>query len=161
MGLYDASEGIILPYIVIECKTGRPLEYSNVIPVKYAILTGNQMLEWYLSMGAQLHDTDDNNVVNSMPSNLNWISINGNPGPRTITDKPDSDTDDTYTVFPAKYGTKWYVSYVIKHSHNFNADTYKKGIVTSGIGYTDLEFNNSDERLLTVLKSNKITYSNL
>ena len=151
-GLYDATEGIILPYIVIKCETGRPLEYSNVIPVQYAILTGNQMQEWYLSMGAQLHDTDDNNVVNSMPSDLNWISING---------KPDSDTDDTYTVFPAKYGTKWYVSYVIKHSHNFDVDTYKKGIVASGIGYTDLEFNNSDEQLLTALKSNKITYSNL
>lgn len=86
---------------------------------------------------------------------------NGNPNPRTITDKPDPDTDDTYTVFPAKYGNKWYIGYVIKQSYNFNIDTYKKGIVGSGIDYTDLEFDNSDDQLLIALKSNKITYSNL
>lgn len=160
-GLYDASEGVILPYIVIQCHTGRPLEHSEYIPADYAVLTGNQMMDWYIGMGAQLHDADDATVVNTMPTDLTWIPIGGNPGPRTVTDKPDSDTDDTYTVFPAKYRNKWYVSYVIKHSHNHNSDTYKKGIIASGIGYTDLEFNNSDEQLLIALKSSKIKYSNL
>lgn len=41
-GLYNDTERVILPYIVIKCHTANPIEQSESIPVTYAILTGNQ-----------------------------------------------------------------------------------------------------------------------
>lgn len=41
-GLYNDTERVILPYIVIKCHTANPIEHSKSIPVTYAILTGNQ-----------------------------------------------------------------------------------------------------------------------
>lgn len=78
-GLYNDTERVILPYIVIKCHTANPIEQSESIPVTYAILTGNQMMNWYLAIGAQLHEVDDATLINNMPSDLVWNPINSNP----------------------------------------------------------------------------------
>lgn len=108
-GLYDASEVIILPYIVIQCHTARPLEYSGSIPADYAVLTGDQMMDWYTRISVQLHEADDATVVNAMPSDLVWNPINSNPNVRVVVDG-----DSTFILHPVKEENKWYVGYAIE-----------------------------------------------
>lgn len=108
-GLYDASAGIIVPYIVIECTAGRPLEYSDTIPVQYAILTGNQIMDWFSAMGASLHEVDDTTVIDHMPSDLVWNPINSNPNVRVVIDG-----NSTFILHPVKQKNNWYVGYAIE-----------------------------------------------
>lgn len=44
------------------------------------------MMDWYLAMSAQLHEVDDATLINSMPSDLVWNSINSNPNVRVVVD---------------------------------------------------------------------------
>lgn len=112
-GLYNDTERVILPYIVIKCHTANPIEYSKSIPVTYAILTGNQMMDWYLAMGAQLHEVDDATLINNMPSDLVWNPINSNPNVRVVVDG-----NSTFILHPVKQENNWYVGYAIEQVVN-------------------------------------------
>lgn len=112
-GLYDDVEKVILPYIVIKCPVANPIEHGESIPVTYAILTGNQMMDWYLAMSAQLHEVDDATLINNMPSNLVWNPINSNPNVRVIVDG-----NSTFILHPVEQGNNWYVGYAIEQVVN-------------------------------------------
>lgn len=112
-GLYDDTEKVILPYIVIKCNIANPIEHSESIPVTYAILTGNQMMDWYLAMGDQLHEVDDATLINNMPSDLVWNPINSNPNVRVIVDG-----NSTFILHPVKQENNWYVGYAIEQIVN-------------------------------------------
>lgn len=112
-GLYNNTDSIILPYIVIRCHTANPFEQTESIRVAYAILDGNQMMDWYLAMGAQLHEVDDATLINSMPSNLVWSYINGNPNVRVVVDG-----NSTFILHPVKQRYDWYVGYAIEQVVN-------------------------------------------
>lgn len=108
-GLYDDINKVILPYIVIECNAANPTEYIEPIPVAYAILTGDQMRNWYLAIGAQLHEVDDATLINNMPSDLVWNPINSNPNVRVVVDG-----NSTFILHPVKQDNNWYVGYAIE-----------------------------------------------
>lgn len=112
-GLYNDTERVILPYIVIKCNTANPIEHSKSIPVIYAILTGNQMMNWYLAMGAQLHEVDDATLINNMPSDLVWNPINSNPNVRVVVDG-----NSTFILHPVEQENNWYVGYAIEQVVN-------------------------------------------
>lgn len=112
-GLYNDTERVILPYIVIKCHTANPIEQSKSIPVTYAILTGNQMMDWYLAMCAQLHEVDDATLINNMPSDLVWNPINSNPNVRVVVDG-----NSTFILHPVKQENNWYVGYAIEQVVN-------------------------------------------
>ena len=112
-GLYNDSEGVILPYIVIKCHAVNPIEYSESIPVTYAILNGNQMMDWYITMGAQLHEVDDSTLINNMPSDLVWNPINSNPNVRVVVDG-----NSTFILHPVEQENNWYVGYAIEQVVN-------------------------------------------
>lgn len=112
-GLYDDTERVILPYIVIKCHTANPIEQSKSIPVTYAILTGNQMMDWYLAMNAQLHEADDATLINNMPSDLVWNPINSNPNVRVVVDG-----NSTFILHPVEQENNWYVGYAIEQVVN-------------------------------------------
>ena len=111
--LYNDTERVILPYIVIKCHTPNPIEQGESIPVTYAILTGNQMMDWYLTMSAQLHEVDDETLINSIPSDLVWNPINSNPNVRVVVDG-----NSTFTLYPVKQQDNWYVGYAIEQVVN-------------------------------------------
>lgn len=112
-GLYNDTEKVILPYIVIECNTPNPIDESESIPVSYAILTGNQMMNWYIAMGNQLHEVDDATLINNMPSDLVWNPINSNPNVRVVVDG-----NSTFILHPVKQENDWYVGYAIEQVVN-------------------------------------------
>ena len=112
-GLYNDSERAILPYIVIKCHTANPFEHSESIPVTYAILNGNQIIDWYLAMSASLHEADDATVINNMPSDLVWNPINSNPNVRVVVDG-----NSTFILHPVKQKNDWYVGYAIEQLFN-------------------------------------------
>lgn len=116
-GLYNDTERVILPYIVIKCHTANPIEFSESIPVTYAILTGNQMMDWYLAMGAQLHEVDDATLINNMPSDLVWNPINSNPNVRVVVDG-----NSTFILHPVEQENNWYVGYAIEQVVNIGQD---------------------------------------
>lgn len=102
-GLYNDTDRVIVPYIVIECHTNEPVTAS------YAILTENQMMDWYLAMGGQLHEVDDETLINNMPSDLVWNPINSNPNVRVVVDG-----NSTFILHPVKQENDWYVGYAIE-----------------------------------------------
>lgn len=112
-GLYNDTERVILPYIVIKCHTANPIEHSNSIPVTYAILTGNQMMNWYIAMSASLHEADDATLINNMPSDLVWNPINSNPNVRVVVDG-----NSTFILHPVEQENNWYVGYAIEQVVN-------------------------------------------
>lgn len=112
-GLYNDTEGVILPYIVIKCHTANPMEYNESIPVTYAILTGSQMMGWYFTMSAQLHEVDDATLINNMPTDLVWNPINSNPNVRVVVDG-----NSTFILHPVKQENYWYVGYAIEQVVN-------------------------------------------
>lgn len=116
-GLYNDTERVILPYIVIKCHTANPIEQSESIPVTYAILTGNQMMDWYIAMNAQLHEVDDATLINNMPSDLVWNPINSNMNVRVVVDG-----NSTFILHPVKQKNNWYVGYAIEQVVNIDQD---------------------------------------
>jgi len=112
-GLYDDTERAILPYIVIQCPTANLIEQSESIPVTYAILTGNQMKDWYHAMIEPLHEVDDVTLIDSMPSDLVWNPINSNPNVRVVVDG-----NSTFILHPVKQENNWYVGYAIEQVFN-------------------------------------------
>lgn len=105
-GLYNDTERVILPYIVIKC-------HNESISVTYAILTENQIMDWYLAMGAQLHEVDDATLINNMPSDLVWNPINSNPNVRVVVDG-----NSTFILHPVEQKNNWYVGYAIEQVVN-------------------------------------------
>ena len=101
-----------------------------------------------------LHDVDDTTLVNAIPFDIQWNRMNSNPTVRVICTKG-RESDITFQCFPAKYRNKFYVGYVIKEEHSFNADSYWRGVIKSGIGYNDIAWDNSDEELASVLNNSK------
>lgn len=112
-GLYDDTYRVILPYIVIECPTANPIEHSESIRVNYAILTGNQMMDWYMGIRAQLHEVDDATLISNMPSDLVWNPINSNPNVRVVVNG-----NSTFILHPVKQENDWYVGYAIEQVVN-------------------------------------------
>lgn len=112
-GLYNNIQSVILPYIVIKCQTSNSIEQSTSISVTYAILTGNQMLNWYFRIGVQLHEVDDATLINNMPRDLVWNPINNNPNVRVVVDG-----NSTFILHPVKQENNWYVGYAIEQVVN-------------------------------------------
>ena len=71
IGFYDAANATYLPYIIIHCNTGSPSEYGNTLPVRYAILTSEMMMEMLLQ-GGELHSASDLALIGAIPSNVRW-----------------------------------------------------------------------------------------
>lgn len=71
------------------------------------------MMDWYLSMGAQLHEVDDATLINNMPSNLVWNPINSNPNVRVVVDG-----NSTFILHPVEQENNWYVGYAIEQVVN-------------------------------------------
>lgn len=108
-----------------------------------------------------LHDVDDITLVNAIPSDIQWNRMNSNPTVRVICTKG-QESNITFQCFPAKYGNKFYVGYVIKEEHSHEADSYYRGIIKSGIAYNDIAWDNSDEDLANVLNgSTRFTYTKI
>lgn len=108
-----------------------------------------------------LHDVDDNTLVNAIPTDIQWNRMNSNPTVRVICTKG-QESDITFQCFPAKYGKKFYVGYVIKEEHSFNANVYWRGIIKSGLAKRGIAWNNSDEELVGALNDSSIfTYTKI
>lgn len=158
LGVCDASNGVIIPFLIIQCNQGRPLEGNAAI--SWAFLTDEQLVNMYNAIG-NLHDPDDNTLVNAIPSDIQWNRMNSNPTVRVICTKG-QESDITFQCFPAKYGKKFYVGYVIKEEHSYNVDSYWRGVIKSGIAYNDIAWDNSDEELASVLNgSTRFTYTKI
>ena len=114
----------------------------------------------YYEIG-DLHDPDDTTLINAIPSDIQWNRMNSNPTVRVICVKG-RESYITFQCFPAKYGNKFYVGYVIKEEHSYNANTYWRGVVKSGLDIDDISWNNSDEELASILNgSAKFTYTKI
>ena len=110
---------------------------------------------------SDLHSVDDITLVNAIPSDIQWNRMNSNPTVRVICIKG-QESDITFQCFPAKYNNKFYVGYVIKEEHSYNADTYWRGVIKSGLTYDDISWDNSDEDLASVLNgSTRFTYTKI
>lgn len=108
-----------------------------------------------------LHEVDDNTLVNAIPADIQWNRMNSNPTVRVICTKG-QESDITFQCFPAKYGNKFYVGYVIKEEHSYNTDSYWRGIVKSGLDKSDIAWDNSDEELADALNDSSIfTYTKI
>lgn len=108
-----------------------------------------------------LHEVDDTTLVNAIPSDIQWNRMNSNPIVRVICIK-ERESDITFQCFPAKYGNKFYVGYVIKEEHSYNHDSYWRGIVKSGLAYSDIAWDKSDEELASILNgSTRFTYTKI
>lgn len=76
LGLYDASNGTVIPYIILRCNQGRHLEETGIVPVDYTILDGSKMNEWYSAAGNKdMHEVDDNTCINAIPSDIIWRNV--------------------------------------------------------------------------------------
>lgn len=158
LGIYDASNGDIVPFLIIQCNQGRPLEGGAAINV--AFLTDAQMIHMHDKIG-DLHSPDDTSLTNAIPSDIQWNRMNSNPTVRVICTKGQK-SDITFQCFPAKYGDKFYVGYVIKEEHSYNVDSYWRGVAKSGLAYNDIAWDNSDEELANVLNSStRFTYTKI
>lgn len=108
-----------------------------------------------------LHSPNDASLTNAIPSDIQWNRMNSNPTVRVIC-TTGRDSDITFQCFPAKYTNKFYVGYVIKEEHSYNADSYWRGVIKSGIVHNDIAWDNSDEELVSVLKgSTRFTYTKI
>lgn len=108
-----------------------------------------------------LHSPDDTSLINAIPSDIQWNRMNSNPTVRVICTKGQK-SDITFQCFPAKYGNKFYVGYVIKEEHSYNSDSYWRGVIKSGISYDDIALDNSDEDLAIVLsRTTRFTYTKI
>lgn len=158
LGVYDASNGVIVPFLIIRCNQGRPLEGGAAI--SWAFLTDAQMIAMNADV-YDLHGVDDITLVNAIPSDIQWNRMNSNPTVRVICTKGQK-SDITFQCFPAKYGNKFYVGYVIKEEHSYDADSYWRGVIKSGLAYNDIAWDNSDEELASVLNSStRFTYTKI
>lgn len=76
LGLCDASNGTVIPYIILRCNQGRPLEETGIVPVDYTILDGSKMNEWYSAAGNKdMHEVDDTTCINAIPSDIIWRNV--------------------------------------------------------------------------------------
>lgn len=76
LGVYDASNGAVIPYIILRCNQGRPLEETGIVPVDYTILNGSKMNEWYNTTGNRdMHNVDDDTCINAIPSDIIWRNV--------------------------------------------------------------------------------------
>ena len=158
LGVHDASNGVIVPFLIIQCNQGRPLDGNAAI--NWAFLTNAQMIAMNADV-PDLHDVDDTTLVNAIPSDIQWNRMNSNPTVRVICTKR-QESDITFQCFPAKYNNKFYVGYVIKEEHSYNADSYWRGVIKSGLAHNDIAWDNSDEELASVLNSStRFTYTKI
>lgn len=125
-----------------------------------AFLTDEQLVHMYNDIG-NLHDPDDTTLINAIPSDIQWNRMNSNPTVRVICVKG-RNSDITFQCFPAKYDNKFYVGYVIKEEHSYNANTYWRGTIKSSTNYIDISWNQSDKELASILNSSTIfTYTKI
>lgn len=158
LGVNDSSNGAIIPFLIVQCNQGRPLEGNAAI--NWAFLTDEQLIHMYNEIG-NLHDPDDTTLVNAIPSDIQWNRMNSNPTVRVICTKG-KESDITFQCFPAKYNNQFYIGYVIKEEHSYNADSYWRGVIKSGIVHDDIIWDNSDEELASVLNgSTRFTYTKI
>lgn len=158
LGVCDTSSGVIIPFLIIQCNQGRPLEGNAAI--NWAFLTNAQMI----AMNAEvpdLHEIDDMTLVNAIPSDIQWNRMNSNPTVRVICTKG-AESDITFQCFPAKYNNRFYVGYVIKEEHSYNVNTYWRGVIKSGLAANDISWDRSDEELVSVLNGfTRFTYTKI
>ena len=108
-----------------------------------------------------MHDPDDATLIRAIPSDIQWNRMNSNLTVRVICTKG-QESDITFQCFPAKYGNKFYVGYVIKEEHSYNANVYWRGVVKSGLDINDISWDRSDEELASVLNgSTRFTYTKI
>lgn len=67
LGVYDSSNGDIVPFLIIECNGGRPLEGGTAI--SWAFLTDAQMMHIHDEIG-DLHSPDNASLINAIPSDI-------------------------------------------------------------------------------------------
>lgn len=73
IGFYDAANAAYVPYIIVHCNTGSPSEFGNTLPVRYAILTSEMIMEMILALsGRDLHSATDSELIGAIPSNVRW-----------------------------------------------------------------------------------------
>lgn len=158
LGVHDASGGDIVPFLIIQCNQGRPLEGGAAI--SWAFLTDIQMVDMYLQIG-DLHRVDDTSLVNAIPPDIKWNRMNSNPTVRVICTKG-QESDITFQCFPSKCANKFYVGYVIKEENAHKVSIYYRGLAISGVGYDDIAWDKSDEELASVLNgSTRFTYTKI
>lgn len=113
ISVYDASQAISIPWLILKCETGSPTEYGGNVPVYYCILTSEQMMSMYLDIGATIEKVQDNTLVSNIPAEVVWKPLmDTTPSIRTITQRVSSDYN-SYTVYPAYYDNKWVIGYII------------------------------------------------
>lgn len=118
------------------------------------------MIHIYNEIG-DLHSPDDTSLTNAIPSDIQWNRMNSNPTVRVICTKGQK-SDITFQCFPAKYGNKFYVGYVIKEEHSYGANSYWRGTIKSGLADSDIAWDKSDEELASVLNgSTRFTYTKI
>lgn len=153
ISVYDAAQSISIPWLIIKCETGNPTEYGGTVPVYYAILTSEQMMSMYLTIGDTIENVQDNSLIDSIPTEVIWKPIMDNtPSIRTITQQVDSDWN-TYTVYPARYNNQWVIGYII-------ACIIEDGAINSYLLYTVqgimvYDFNSTDSAILQLINSGK------
>lgn len=128
--------------------------------ISWTFLTDAQMIAMNADV-PDLHDVDDNTLINAIPSDIQWNRMNSNPTVRVICTKG-QESDITFQCFSAKYNNRFYVGYVIKEEHSYNNDSYWRGVIKSGLAYNDIAWDNSDEELASVLDgSTRFTYTKI
>lgn len=158
LGVYDASDSVIVPFLIIRCNQGRPLEGGAAI--SWAFLTDAQMIAMNADV-YDLHGVDDITLVNAIPSDIQWNRMNSNPTVRVICTKG-QESDITFQCFPAKYNNVFYIGHVIKEEHSDNDDSYWRGITRSGLAYNGISWDISDEDLASILNdSTKFIYTKI
>ena len=153
INVYDASQAISVPWLIIKCETGSPTEYGGTVPVYYAILTSEQMMSMYLDIGDTIENIQDNSLVDGIPAEVIWKPIMDNaPSIRTITQQADSDWN-SYTVYPAYYNNQWVIGYIIACTIKGGAgSSYSLCTVQGNMVY---DFNSTDSTILQLINTGK------
>lgn len=153
ISVYDASEAISVPWLIIKCETGIPTKYGGTVPVYYAILTSEQMMSMYVNIGDTIENIRDNSLVDGIPAEVIWKPIMDNaPSIRTITQQVDSDWN-SYTVYPAYYNNQWVIGYIIACTIEGGAgSSYALCTVQGNMVY---DFNSTDSTILQLINTGK------
>lgn len=153
ISVYDAAEAISIPWLIIKCETGRPMEYHGTVPAYYAILTSEQMMSMFLDIGDTIENIRDNTLVDSIPAEVVWKPLmDTTPSIRTITQKVDSDYN-SYTVYPAYYNNKWVIGYIICCTIESGAgSSYFLDTVQGNMVY---DFSLTDSEILQLINTGK------
>lgn len=153
ISLYDASEAVTAPWLILKCETGTPIKYGGNVPVYYCILTSEQMKSMYVGIGDTIEQIQDNTLVDNIPGDVVWKPLmDTTPSIRTITEKVMSDYN-SYTVYPAYYNNKWVIGYIISCTIEGGAgSSYALLTVQGNMVY---DFSLTDSKILQLINTGK------